>query len=818
MTGPATIIFSGVGWMLPAITALVVLAAALVWAGHRSATERWVRFGCGLLKLAGIAMLALILLEPMWVGQRARPGANIFALFADNSQSLQVKDAGESQSRGDVLRKSLVGDAKGWQSALEENFQVRRYTFDSRLQNTRDFGELNFDGRASALGNTLKIATEQWRGQPVAGVLLFTDGNATDLGADLSSLDGCPPVYPVIVGKDGSFRDISLNKVGVSQTAFEDTPVTVQAEISADGFSGKDIIARLTEVATGRTSVLTNHPDAGGLRITGVSNAAVEITQRATGADSQLNFRFQFQPTGPGLHYYELETRAREEWMASNAPSHEATLVNNRQMVVVDRGQEPFRVLYVSGRPNWEFKFLNRAIQDDPQLKMVSLIRVARREPKFVFKGRPGETSNPLFRGFDNKGEEAARYDQPVLIRLNTKDELELRGGFPKTAEELFQYQAVIVGDLEAEFFTRDQQALLQRFVSERGGGFLMLGGAESFREGNYAGTPIASMLPVYLDRPTDAKLPALLKLTLTREGWLQPWTRLRTTEEDEKARLEAMPPFEVLNPAHDIKPGASVLATVSDPTDNRHPALVVQRFGLGRSAALMIGDMWRWGLRDEVMQKDLGKSWRQLVRWLVSDVPTHISVAVEPSPGGDPSEVRLTVKARDKEFKPLDNSTVRLTVRPVMRISPQATNAIGSLVRTNYVELTAEPSATNPGTYEASYVAREAGAYSVEAVVTSADGIVAGHAATGWASDPAAVEFRSLKPNRTLMESIAKHTGGEMVSLDDLAKFVRRLPEHRAPVTEAWSEPLWHKPAVFLFVLVCFVSEWGIRRWKGLP
>ena len=83
---------------------------------------------------------------------------------------------------------------------------------------------------------------------------------------------------------------------------------------------------------------------------------------------------------------------------------------------------------------------------------------------------------------------------------------------------------------------------LLQRFVSERGGGFLMLGGAESFREGNYAGTVIASMLPVYLDRPANAKLPSKWKLNLTREGWLQPWTRLRATEEDERERLDSMP------------------------------------------------------------------------------------------------------------------------------------------------------------------------------------------------------------------------------------------------------------------------------------
>jgi hypothetical protein len=226
---------------------------------------------------------------------------------------------------------------------------------------------------------------------------------------------------------------------------------------------------------------------------------------------------------------------------------------------------------------------------------------------------------------------------------------------------------------------------------------------------------------------------------------------------------------------------------------------------------------MWRWGLRDETTQKDLGKSWRQLVRWLVSDVPARISVAPEPAAGGDPAEVRLTVKARDEEFKPFENASVRLTIRPV-RLEARPGEGPTRAADTNYVSITAEPSTVNPGTYEATYIAREAGAYSVEALVTQADGKVVGQAAAGWTSDPAAEEFRSLKPNRALLESIAKRTGGEVVALADLEKFVRRLPERHAPVTETWSYPLWHKPAVFLFVLACFVAEWGIRRWKGLP
>jgi uncharacterized membrane protein len=806
-----TIIFSGVNWLLPAVVALVVLAAAVIWSGHRSATERGVRIGCGLLKFAGIFALALCLLEPLWVGQRAKPGANFFAVIADDSQSLTVKDSGETKTRGEILRQTLDADAKGWQPALAENFQLRRYTFDARLQSVRDFSDLKFDGRASSLGNALKTATEQWRGQPVAGVLLFTDGNATDIGADLPPLDGCPPIYPVVLGKDTGLTDISLKKIGVSQTAFEDAPVTIQAEVGASGFSGSEIVARLTEVATGFSGAVTNQTNSADFHISGSSNVVAELTQRATGDEADLNFRFQVQPDKPGIHFYELETRSRIELQNPGAPSREATLVNNRQMIVVDRGQEPFRVLYVSGRPNWDYKFLNRAIQEDPQVQMVSLIRIARREPKFEFKGRDGEGSNPLFRGFGTNTDEGASYDKPVLIRLNTKDEFELRGGFPTTAEDLFKYDAVIVGDLEADFFTHDQMALLQRFVSERGGGFLMLGGAESFREGNYADTLIASMLPVYLDRAVDAKLPGEMKLTLTREGWLQPWTRLRATEADEKTRLDDMPPFQVLNPVGDIKPGASVLATVSDADGQTYPALVAQRFGLGRTGALMIGDLWRWGLRDEATQKDLAKSWRQLVRWLVSDVPPQISVSPETSVGGDPAEVRLTVKAHDDEFKPLDNATVQLTVRPIG-------SALAENEKTNYVQLTAESSATSPGTYEATYIAREFGAYSVEALVTQSDGKVAGQAAAGWTSDPAAKEFRSLKPDRALLETIAKRTGGEVVKLEDLENFVRHLPERRAPVTESWTDPLWQKPVVFLFVLCCFVAEWGIRRWKGLP
>jgi hypothetical protein len=108
--------------------------------------------------------------------------------------------------------------------------------------------------------------------------------------------------------------------------------------------------------------------------------------------------RFQLKPEGSGLVFYRVEAALKAD-ASGNAPA-EATLANNTRVVVVDRGQGPFRVLYVAGRPNWEFKFLNRAVEEDTQVQLVGLIRVAKREPKFDFRGRSGESSNPLFRGF----------------------------------------------------------------------------------------------------------------------------------------------------------------------------------------------------------------------------------------------------------------------------------------------------------------------------------------------------------------------------------------------------------------------------------
>lgn len=828
----ATIYFSGKEWLLPA-GAAVVVAAVVLWWTYRASPQapRWVRLTCVTLKFLGLLALAACLLEPLWSEERAKPGANYLVLLADNSQSMQVKDSAAAASPGAKFRESLTAEKSPWQAALLDNFQVRRYSFDAQLQPARDFSELTFEGRASSLLSALKTVAERFRGQPIAGIMLFSDGNATDLGESLPDLAGLPPVYPVTLGPGGTLRDLAVEKIAVSESAFEDAPVTIQADIAAPGFAGRKVVAQLIEIANASAPVglsnnlgaLTNRAASGPAPVKRAASTTNVTAQKLIAAQTltvptdgtPLAARFQVRPSKAGVTYYRVRVAAQGEVeKLDNAPAtEEATLANNTRVVPVDRGRGPHRLLYVSGRPNWEFKFLNRALAEDEQLEMVSLIRIARREPKFEFRGRAGDAANPLFRGFqDQPKEETERYDKPVLVRLNTRDSFELSGGFPKDPEELYAFTALIIDDLEAEFFTPDQMTLIQKFVSERGGGLLMLGGMESFAQGKFQRTPIGELLPVYLDGVHQETDPGTLKFALTREGWLHPWARLRTTESDESARLDTMPAFEVFNDVRGLKPGASAVAAVKDSEGRQRPAIAVQRYGHGRVGAVMIGDLWRWGLRDETLHRDLDKAWRQLVRWTIADVPGRVALTAEAKRGDANHAVVLKVRARDKRFQPLDNATISVEIRFAGQPTGTATASNAAPVR-----LTAEPSLTEAGVYTTTFIPRDTGGYFAEATVTDPTSVEVGRAQAGWSSDPAADEFRSLQPNRTFLESIARRTGGEVLAIDKLEEFARTLPNKKLPVTESMTTPIWHQAGVFLFALCCFVAEWGLRRAKGM-
>jgi len=780
-----TLVWGAQAWRWPALVVVLLAIAALVYGYSQVRGPRWLRITAASLKAAGLALLIAILLDPLWASQRARPGENLVIVAVDTSQSMQVRGLDHAAPPAEAFATKLADKSLPWLARLKQDFDVRHYTFDRRLEPQSDFSSLKFDGSSSSLYGALQSLKQRHQGRPVAGIVLFTDGVATDPQL-AESLQGLAPVYPVMPPQVAPAAEVSLASVAATQTNFEDAPVTLLADAESRGFDLEPVVAQVVDEA---------------------GKVVLSEEKTPTAQDAKVAFRFQFRPEKDQLSFYRVRVAAKSQLDVWSKPetSREATLENNQRWVAIDRGRGPLRILYVGGAPNPEHKFLGRALADDTQVELASLVRIARREPKFDFRTRAGETTNPLFRGFDKTTDETERYDQPVFVRLGIKDERELRDGFPKTSDQLFGYHAIILDDVEASLFTSDQMALLGRFVSERGGGLLMLGGPDSFEKGQFSKTLVADVLPVYLQRTTTPRPPPTsgYRWQLTREGWLEPWMRLRATEPDERLRLAEMPPFRTLNQVSGIKPGASVLAVAVDSSSRELPALVVHSYGRGRAAALLIGDLWRWRLKMDHENQDLEKMWRQLTRWLTADVPGRVTISHERHDDEPAQPVRIAIAARDIDYQPLDNAQVSVEVTPPD--GPPLT-------------LDAEPSRREPGVYEASYVSRAPGPYRATARVVDGAGEKLANVQTGWTHDPAAEEFRSLVPARAELQALASRTGGEAIELADLDTFAAGLSARPAPETVQTLFPLWHTGWVFTIAIACLAGEWGLRRWRGLP
>lgn len=796
---PGKLLLGAPGWLIPASAIAVVLSLLVIWNYAHRGTPPSVRVIAGLFKIAAIVLLAICLLQPLRSGTRPRPQANVLPILVDNSLSMRLKPAGSDQTRSERVS-ALLSDDAPWRVNLAQTFDVRTYAFDARLEAIDQPAELPADGYASSLFGSLQNLSERFADRPVGGVVLFTDGNMTDTPpADFDWSQLGFPIYAVLPNRDDEVRDLRVADVSTAQTDFESAPLTLRVAVDS--------------VAMGETQSIVQLRDA-------TTHRVIEEQTMTTGADGEAKeVRFQFRPDSSGVQFYEVNV-FREVDRSDFAPpspnptrergptdptsdSDEATLVNNRRIVAVNRAAGPYRVLYVAGRPNWEFKFIRRALQEDAEVQLVGLLRIANKEAKFSFRDRGVSETNPLFAGLGSDEEDAAaQYDEPVVLRLGVKESEELSDGFPESAEELFAYQGVILDDVGPEFFSPDQLSLLRQFVSTRGGGLLMLGGQEMFADKRFADTPLGELSPVYTASGTTRGRSGAFRLSFTREGMLQPWIRLRDNETAERERLASMSPFTTLNAVGDVKPGASALATVQSGDGETLPALVAHRFGKGRVAAIPVADMWRTSMhRDDSDRDDPAQAWRQITHWLVNEVPKRVEVRVETS--DDPSQpATIVATARDEDYLPLDNANVELEITP--------------LGGEPFI-ITAQADESTAGEYTATYWSREPGGYRVTANVKAADGSPIGTATAGWTAQSDVAEFRDLQINRELLERMTKQSGGEIIRDDSLAKFDSDLPNKKVPVTEAWVYPIWHHPWVMLTAMLCLCCEWGLRRWKGL-
>jgi len=770
--------FGAPNWTTFMIVSMILGGLLVIFSYRSLSMKRSLSAAAMCLKICGIAILSIALTEPLWSGVHVHPGTNLFAIAVDDSRSLQIKDPETQQPRLQIMEQLLTASQltqenrqPQWLIDLEQYFSVRQFTIDTHAHAQTDLQHLTFNGARSNLASSLNELNQRYKKLPLAGILLMTDGISSE---DLKNLETSVPIYPVVIGSNALATDVAIKKTSVSYSPFEDAPIRILADLSATQCQDQKIKIQLLDESK---------------KIVGTELR--EITQ----PDQQLQIRFQVHPEETGIAFYQIKTTL------ISSEHEEATLANNQRTLKIDRGRTAHRVLYVSGRPNWEFKFLRRAIEEDEFIQLVGLIRIAKKETKFDFRSREGEEGNALFRGFDQNESDLERYDQPVFVRINTQHPDELRDGFPKTETELFQYETIIIDDLEAAFFTHDQLELITRFVSERGGGLVMLGGQESFQQGGYHKTDLSRLLPIYFSQQAAVDSKNDFQFSLTRDGWLQPWMRHHKNEQDEHKRLAEMPPFKTINRVDTTKPGATLSAELTNSSKATFPAIATQRYGSGRVAAVMIGDLWRWRLKEDSTTPQLNKSWRQLLRWMTTDVLEPVDLLVEENlnPNGG---TKIKVLVRDQEYQKRSDYQVALEITPPGK---------------DPVKLTADPISGQPGMYQSIYLPSQPGGYALSATVTAPDSktkTIQG----GWVHEPDRDEFPFIAPQLELLQQLAEKSKGEVIAAANLQHFVNTLDQRHVPVTEELVTPLWHHPWVLTLVLCCLFGEWSLRRWKGLP
>ncbi len=369
-------------WILPAIVVGLIGVAVALFISRRRLATLGLAVCC---RIIGFVLIAACLVNPLWSSARPRRGANVLAVVTDISRSNQVSTA-NNKTRADVLQKLLdngeLSEPNGWINRIGQDFELQRYTVSDRLERVDSFEGTTFDRPASNLCSALVQLQQRFAGQPLAAIVFLTDGNRTDDFESIDALKTLAPVFPVLIKEDDDAADVAVGTVTVNQTAFDDAPVTIQVQTHQKNAAGRSV------------------------KITLMDHNGTPLESKTQSATEESPVRFEARPDTGGTVFYNVKAEFLDD--NGNAIDDEATSVNNQRLVAVDRGSEKRRVLYVSGRPNWEFKFLRRAVETDPQTELVGLIRIARKEAKFDFRGNRGESSNSLFKGFDETEQELA--------------------------------------------------------------------------------------------------------------------------------------------------------------------------------------------------------------------------------------------------------------------------------------------------------------------------------------------------------------------------------------------------------------------------
>jgi uncharacterized membrane protein len=739
------------GRIPPGVLILVLPAlAGCAWMAYRRVSQRAESMRAWrvvlALRIALIAVLLFLLAGPAIRVMRGRQ--EVFtAVLVDTSRSMAIADTmvpGEAAplSRMDAARKLLLGGGAGGEGllkALDRSSRVLIYGFDEDARRITSAEQLKAEGQATDIFRGVHDMEAELRGMPLAAVVLISDGGRNTGGAtqDAAALLEA--------------RGVPLYTVGVG----DPNPPNDYEVVSV---AAPGSVRRNTEVEVQVTVRHTGYKDPFDLTVS--RGQTVLATRKVVPSpDSDLDqVKMVFTPDQEGSATYTVSIPPGRD---------EKNTDNNKKDFVVDIQDDRLPVLYVEGSPRMEYRFLRRALYGDSDFRLVGLLRLG--DNRFYVQG-----ANP--------------------------EEAFLEKGFPTTVEQLYRFQAIILGDIEASYFTPAQLAMLQEFVRTRGGGLLMLGGVNSFGLGKYAGTPVAEMLPVQITGNDGPYSDVEYKARVTQSLGVHPVMRLSLDPEENRTLWNQAPSLIGITPVAGVKTGALTLLT-NDTGDK--PVFAVQNYGAGRVAAFTSGGSWYWRVSVPSTVEFHEKFWKQLVRWLAVGAKERLTAGADADvyAPGKPAIIRATALAKD--LQPVDDATVTATI----------TDPLG-----NHEDVPMDWILSEEGVYQAQYVPREEGDYRV-----------AVHA-DGWDMKPVETDFRVSESTleaadadlkEGVLKEMAKIANGRYFSIADARELPAELDKavHEARFTGMTPEDreIWDMPFLYALVFALMIAEWAIRRRSGL-
>lgn len=682
------------------------------------------------LQLAMAGLLLVVLWQPALRIDQLRSGDNIIALMLDTSGSMSY--GAENNTRLQQAHAMLTTSKAV--TALGNKYHLQRYTFADDIRAVDSYDGVETEGSGTNLGESILQVLRLSRTTSLGAIIIASDGSDNSGRLDRERLNEIAafgiPVHTIGMGREYLPEDLELEEVILPDKALPGTSLSASVAIRHDG--------------KGMTRIKIHDGEK--------FLAAREVSLPAGASVTTALIDFTVPDKGHHDLSFTLEPLAGEPDIRNNTRAH-----------VLEVSADSYRMLYVEGEPRWEYKFIRRALEDDPSVSLVTLLRVS-----------------------NNK-----------YYRQGIEDREELADGFPVDKQMLYGFDALILGSIEAPVFSPEQQELIRDFVSVRGGSLLMLAGPNGLGDGGWGNSQINEVLPSRLPTSSGGFRRDRAKVVLTAMGRNTPMLKLADDKAENLRLWGELPEIADYQFIGELRPAAVSLLNMK--ADQRElPLLATQPYGRGRSFILATGGTWRWQMGLPFEDQRHETFWRQLIRGLVTNTPRHFELSARKA------HDRISIQAQlyDKQFEPAGDLAVTAVV------SPEAGEPLT-------VELYPQPD--RPGVLTGEFIPVTSGLYSIEAISRRNDKpldtarIVLRH-------DAGNAESFALRQDRTTLAGIAGLTGGRYWTPDRINEIPEAIRHSSAGITEQLLLPLWNAPAFFLLLLMLKSLEWLLRRrWKTI-